>query len=85
MRPECCKTFLSPGHSLWFQVFDHLLILQATPFADEARPTNRLLGRIESCWKRDSEEFFHTVSSFNMLPVCLDALRTHMLSSGINW
>ena len=42
---------------------------------------NHSLVRTESCWKEDSEEFFHIVhshlTSFNMPLVCLGALHWH--------
>ena len=37
---------------------DRSLTFQATPFADEACETSRSLGRMESCPKKYSEEFF---------------------------
>ena len=49
---------------------------------------NRLLGRTQSCWNEDLEEFFHTVCShltnFNKSPLCLRALRGRPPRNGAN-
>ena len=49
---------------------------------------NHLLGRMQSYWNEDLEEFFHTVCShlinFNMSPMCLRALRGHLPRNGAN-
>ena len=62
------------------------LILQATPFADEACETIIVRLEEQSCWKQDLEKFFRTVcshlASFNMLPVCLGGLHGHPKSNG---
>ena len=51
----------------WFQLPNHSLIFQATPFADENSKINRSFGRTESCWEEDSEEIIlHCLASFNM-------------------
>ena len=42
---------IAPFIQYSFQLSDCLLILQATPFTDEACGTNNLLGETESCWK----------------------------------
>ena len=60
-------------------IFRLFAYFTSSPFADETCGTSRLLGRMESCLKKYSEEFFRTVCShlprFDPSPVCLGALR----------
>ena len=53
----------------WFWVSDRLLILQATPFADEACET---IVRTESCWKTRKSSFslFATTSQVSTCHLC---------------
>ena len=51
----------------WFQLPNHSLIFQVTPFADENSKINCSFGRTECCWEEDSEEIIlHCLASFNM-------------------
>ena len=74
----------------WIQLSDHLLILQATPFTDEA--CKIIIIRLEeqkAVGRKTQKSFVCTVcnhlTSFNISPVWLGALRERPPSNGANW